>query len=375
MDFDTIIERRDTGSIKWNKYKGRDIIPMWIADMDFRCPPTVLTALHQRIEQGILGYSEPGEALIEAISRHAQTLYQWALDPDWFVWLPGLVQGLNLACRAVGTPGDSVLCGTPIYPPFLSAPRLAGRELITVPLQLSNNRWSWDFGALTASVTKNTRLLLLCHPHNPVGRAWQEEELSELIDFSRRHDLIICSDEIHCDLILDPQKHHRPLAQLDPEFAARTITLMAPSKTWNLPGLGCSFALIPDPALRDRFRTAMMGLTPSINLLGLTAAEAAYRDDDGWRRHLLEYLKRNREILGSWIAPSRRLHWIPPEASYLAWIDASALDPENPAALFEQHGVGVSDGRDFGLPGYVRLNFACPRPRLEEALARLDPLR
>lgn len=375
MDFDTLIDRRDTGSIKWNKYAGRDIIPMWVADMDFRCPPSVLTALHQRIDHGILGYSEPGEALVAAITCHARTCHDWTIEPDWFVWLPGLVQGLNLACRSVGQAGDGVLCATPIYPPFLSAPGLAERTLITVPLQQGNTRWSWDFAALESAVTEKTRLLLLCHPHNPVGRSWDDEELARLIDFSRRHDLVICSDEIHCDLILDRQRRHRPLAQMDREFAARTITLMAPSKTWNLPGLGCSFALIPDPDLRQQFRRAMAGLTPSVNLLGLTAAEAAYRDDGGWRAELIDYLRGNRELLNAWLARSERLQWMPPEASYLAWIDARRLDPENPLRLFEQHGVGLSDGRDFGLPGFVRLNFGCPRPRLEEALGRLDPLR
>jgi len=231
------------------------------------------------------------------------------------------------------------------------------------------------FAALEAALTPRTRLLLLCHPHNPVGRVWREEELLRVIDLARRHDLIVCSDEIHCDLVLDADLRHHPLARLDPAFAQRTITLLAPSKTWNVPGLGCSFALIPDPELRRRFRHEMAGLVPSVNLLGFTAAEAAYRDDGAWRRGLIDYLRGNREVLQEWFAHSRRLKLTVPEATYLAWIDARAIDATNPLPAFEAQGVGLSDGRDFGFPGYLRLNFGCRRAILNEALRRLAPER
>ena len=375
VNFDEIIERRGTGSYKWDRYAGRDILPLWVADMDFRSPPAVLAALRGSIDHGVFGYSAPRESLVEAVRAHARRHYDWTIEPDWFVWLPGLVPGLNLACRAVGQPGDAVVTATPIYPPFLRAPGLAGRELVTVPLQRRERRWEWDFDALESALTPKVRLLLLCHPHNPVGRVWSEEELSRLLAFARRHDLIVCSDEIHCDLILDPGRHHVPLARLDPAFAERTITLMAPSKTWNLAGLGCAFALIPDPALRRRFGREMAGLMPPVNQLGLIAAEAAYRHGESWRRALLDYLRGNRQVLAEWFAEGNRLSWTVPEATYLAWIDAREVDPVNPLPAFEALGVGLSDGREFGLPGYLRLNFGCPQPLLREALERLRPLQ
>jgi len=375
MDFDRIIERRGTSSTKWNKYAGRDILPLWVADMDFASPPGVRAALHARIEHGVFGYTDPPASLVEALQAYALQHYGWRLEPDWFVWLPGLVQGLNLACRAVGQAGDAVLTATPVYPPFLRAPGLAQRELMTVPLVHRGPDWGWDFAALEAAIVPRTRLLLLCYPHNPVGRVWSGEELARLITIARRHNLIVCSDEIHCDLVLEPGVRHTPLARFDPEFAHRTITLLAPSKTWNLPGLGCSLALIPDPALRRRFCREMAGLVPSVNVLGFAAAEAAYRDDGTWRDALLTYLRRNREVLREWFADAQRLKWTVPEATYLAWIDARAIDSQNPLPRFEALGVGLSDGRDFGFPGYLRLNFGCRRALLEQALQRLTPLR
>lgn len=375
MNFDAIIDRRNTHSNKWDKYRGRDILPLWVADMDFASPASVLAALHQRIDHGVFGYTNPPDSLVAAVQAYAERHYGWRIEADWFVWLPGLVQGLNLACRAVGRPGDAVLTCTPVYPPFLRAPGLAQRQLITVPLVDRGADWGFDFDALAAAMTASTRLFLLCHPHNPVGRLWREDELGRLIDLAQRHDLIVCSDEIHCDLLLDPNRRHTPLARLDPGFTARTITLLAPSKTWNLAGLGCSLALIPDPALRARFRHEKAGLVPAVNLLGYTAAEAAYRDDGRWLAELLEYLRGNRALLQEWFAGSRRLKLTVPEATYLAWVDARAIDPVNPLPHFEALGVGPSDGRDFGLPGYVRINFGCRRALLEEALRRLEPLR
>ncbi|MBY0444795.1 MAG: aminotransferase class I/II-fold pyridoxal phosphate-dependent enzyme, partial [Burkholderiales bacterium] len=243
------------------------------------------------------------------------------------------------------------------------------------PLLQKNDSWEWDFAALEAAITPKTKLLLLCHPHNPVGRAWNTEELTQLIAIARRHDLIICSDDIHCDLLLAEGLKHQPLAALDASFAAQTITLLAPSKTWNIAGLGCSLAVIPDPELRARFQKKMAGIVPSVNLLAFTAAEAAYRDDGIWHAELIATLRANRDILLAWFAGSERLKITLPEATYLAWIDARALDPINPLPHFEALGVGLSDGRDFGLPGFVRLNFGCPAVTLKAALKRIESLR
>lgn len=374
MDFENIIDRSGTASLKWDKYRGRDILPLWVADMDFAAPDSVLAALHSRIDHGVLGYTNPPDSLIDAVQQYARRHYQWNIAANWIVWLPGLVQGLNLACRAAGQAGDAVLTATPVYPPFLRAPALSGRELITVPLiEDQNGRWGWDFAALEAAITPSTKLLLLCHPHNPVGRAWCRDELITLLGIARKYNLIVCSDEIHCDLLLNEGLTHLPFAALDTEFAQQTITLYAPSKTWNLPGLGCAFAVIPNPTLRARFRREMAGLVPSVNVLGLIAAEAAYRDDSGWHSELIATLRINRQLLANAFAGSRlRLNF--PEATYLAWIDARAIHPTQPLAVFEAHGLGLSDGADFGFPGWLRINFGCPSATLLQALDRLQPL-
>ncbi|QBC44513.1 MalY/PatB family protein [Iodobacter fluviatilis] len=375
MDFQTPVDRSATSSQKWNKYAGQDILPMWVADMDFASPESIITALQERVAHGVFGYTDAPDSLVEAVQSYAAQHYGWQIDASWIVWLPGLVQGLNLACRTVGEAGDEVLTATPIYPPFLRAPGLSGRSLLAVPLQQVDHHWEWDFAALEAAITPKTKLLLLCHPHNPVGRAWNQQELIQLIAIARRHQLIICSDEIHCDLLLQEGVQHQPLAAVDASFAAQTITLLAPSKAWNIAGLGCSLAVIPDPTLRANFCKQMAGIVPSVNLLAFTAAEAAYRDDGVWHAELITTLRQNRDILLDWFAGSTRLKITLPEATYLAWIDARALDPINPLPFFEQLGVGLSDGRDFGLPGFVRLNFGCPSVTLKVALKRIESLR
>lgn len=369
FDFDRIIDRHGGDSVKWNKYAGRDILPLWVADMDFPAPPAVIAALEKRVALGWFGYAEAWPSLHEAVLGNLRREYDWQVDVDWLVWLPGLVTGLNVACRAVD--GD-VLTATPVYPPFLTAPRLSGRRLATAPLRLEAGRWLWDFAALAAAVTPNTRLLLLCHPHNPVGRAWDTRELDEVAAFCKRNALIVCSDEIHCGLILDADRRHLPLAMLDAELAGRSITLMAPSKTWNIPGLGCAFAVIPDASLRRRFVGAMRGIVPHVNVLGLAATEAAYGGGcEGWRRALLKALRSNRDRLEAAIPAMPGLAVSHVEATYLAWIDARGLGVADPAAFFEAAGVGLSNGVDFGLPGWVRLNFGCPRATLDAALERM----
>lgn len=372
FDFDTPIDRRGSASVKWDKYRERDVIPLWVADMDFRSPPAVLEALHARVEHGVFGYGHAPEELTEAILAHLWADYRWRVEADWLLWLPGLVTGLNLACRAAGEDGDQVLTATPIYPPFLSAPRHSRRELITVPLGQRDGRWRLDPQRLEAAITPRTRLLLLCNPHNPVGRVFEREELAALAAVCERHDLIVCADEIHAGLVLDPDKAHCPFAALGPEVARRSITLMAPSKTFNLPGLGFSFAVIPDQSLRRRFRAAMAGIVPEVNVLGYSAALAAYRQGGPWRAALLDYLRANRDLVESAVAAMPGLAASHGEATYLSWIDARGAGLEDPAGFFERAGVGLSDGRDFAAPGFVRLNFGCPRATLAAALGRME---
>jgi cystathionine beta-lyase len=371
FDFDRQIDRRETGSLKWDKYKGRDVIPLWVADMDFASPPAVIEALHQRVEHGIFGYALAPQELVEVILERLQRLYGWRVEAESLVWLPGLVTGLNVVCRAVGTEGGDVLTHVPVYPPFLSAPELSDRRTIRVPMAETEGRWFIDFDLLEKMVTPRSRLFLLCNPQNPTGRVFSRSELEQLADFCERRDMVICSDEIHCDLILDPDRRHQPTAGLDPAVAARTITLMAPSKTFNLPGLGCSFAIISDEALRGGFRHVMAGVVPYVNLFGYTAALAAYRDGGEWLAALLDYLRGNRDLVQQAVSAMPGLAMSTVEATYLAWIDVRGLDLSDPAAFFEEVGVGLSDGREFGWPGYVRLNFGCPRPLLRRGLERM----
>lgn len=367
--FEQAPDRRGTDSIKWGRYAGRDVLPLWVADMDFPAPPPVLEALQRRISHGVFGYGAPWPSLTGAVQAHLEQHYGWRIEADWLVWLPGLVPGLNAACRTVT---GGVLTTTPIYPPFLSAPAHAGRRLQTVGLRQDGaGRWELDEQALEAACTPDTELLLFCHPHNPVGRCWSREELEQLAEFAARRQLIVCSDEIHCDLILDQQRPHLPFAALGPEAAARSITLMAPSKTFNIPGLGCAFAVIPDAALRRRFERAAAGIVPHVNVLGLAACEAAYRDCGDWHQALLARLRQNRDRLEAAVAALPGLSMSHVEATYLGWIDARGLGLDNPAAHFEAHGLGLSDGAEFGAPGWVRFNFGCTPATLDTALTRL----
>ncbi len=365
--FDDLIDRRDSDSIKWGKYAGRDVLPLWVADMDFAAPPPVIEALHRRIDHGVFGYGHPWPSLSESVLAHLENEYSWKIQPEWIVWLPGLVTGLNIACRSIA---GEVLTATPIYPPFLSAPRLSERPLKRVELALGNEGWGWDMAALEQATTPQTELFLLCHPHNPVGRCWSRLELSALADYAERHDLIVCSDEIHCGLILDEDKRHIPFASLSPEAAKRTITLMAPSKTFNIPGLGCAFAVISDPTLRRRFQRTMDGIVPHVNVLGLAACEAAYRNCADWHGELLDTLRGNRDRVTAAVHRQKGAKMTPVEATYLAWIDVRELGLDKPTAHFEAHGLGLSDGADFGAPGWLRLNFGCPRSTLDLALER-----
>jgi cystathionine beta-lyase len=339
--------------------------------MDFQSPPAVIRALQQRVAYGVFGYTLAPQELNDAVVAMLKNLYGWEIEPDWLVWLPGLVTGLNVVCRAVGEEGDDVMTAVPVYPPFLTAPGHFRRNLIKVPLKEENNRWQFDFDRLERSITAKTRIFILCNPHNPVGRVYTRDELETLAAICKKHDILICSDEIHCGLILDKEKPHIPAASLDRDTAARTITLMAASKTFNLPGLGCAYAVIGEENLRRRFKEAMAGIVPMVNALGYTAARAAFEDCDGWHTALLEYLRGNREIVKAAVHGMPHLSMAPVEATYLAWIDMRAAGMKNPAAFFENAGVGLQDGIEFYGPGFARLNFGCSRSLLEKALQRM----
>jgi cystathionine beta-lyase len=375
FDFETPHVRLGTDSQKWQKYASRDILPLWVADMDFKSSPSILAALHARVDEGIFGYARPVKSTVDAVVDACARNYGWQIDGSWIVWLPGLVCGLNVTAQAFAQSGDAVLTLTPVYPPFMSAPKNSARVSTQAPFVFFAGRWEIDWAALERAVTPRTKLFYLCNPHNPLARVWRRDELTHLAEFCERHNLVLCADEIHCDLILDPTLPHIPAASLSPALAARTLTLMAPSKTYNVPGLGTSFAIISDPTLRAQFVRATAGIVAEVTCLGFTACEAAYRDSEPWRQALLTTLRGHRDFLLDFIArelPGIRVE-APIEATYLAWLNVTDLGLADPIAHFEKHGVGLSDGTYFGAPHghYLRLNFGCTRATLTEALRRM----
>lgn len=377
-DFDTIIDRRASDSAKWHFYN-EDVLPMWVADMDFRSPEPILRAMHERVDHGVFGYGGLTAKLREVICERMARLYNWKIHPEAVVSLPGLVCGLNVVSRAIGDRGDGALVSTPVYPPFLSAPTNQDRELHSAPLALEERNghlfYSFDAATFEAAIQPNTRLFILCNPHNPTGRAYTRAELTQMAEIAERHNLVICSDEIHCDLLLGGAQHV-PVASLAPEIAERTITLMAPSKTFNVPGLGCSLAIIPNADLRKQMQKASNGIVPHVNLMGYTAAVAAYTECQDWLDELCIYLTRNRDFVVNYIAQELpQLRVTAPEATYLAWIDcrASGIDGNPQRFFLEQAKVALNDGGAFGKEGegFVRLNFGCSRELLEQGLASM----
>jgi len=370
--FDTPVDRNGTGSLKWSRYAGRDILPMWVADMDFRSPEPIVAALHRRVDHGIFGYSTAHEGVAAAVCDHLRRVHALEIDPAWIVWLPGMVVGLAQCACLAGEPGDEIMTFTPVYPPFLKVHRDAGRQLITVPLAEENGRHTFDFAAMERALTPRTRLVMLCSPHNPVGRVWTRAELQQLADFCVRHNLLLISDEIHCDLLLEPETApHTALLKLDGPIRDRTITLMAASKTYNVPGLGLCFAIIPDDTLRRRFILTKNTFVAEISPISFHATQAALSECESWRQTLCCYLRRNRDTIAAFLAKKAPMVKMPHiEATYLAWLDVRSLNLPQPAAHFESHGLALSNGVDFDAPGFVRLNFGCSLTTLNEGLAR-----
>ncbi|MBY4836756.1 MalY/PatB family protein [Pantoea sp. DY-5] len=370
FDFNQWIDRRHSDSLKWHKYGDRDVLPLWVADSDFRSPPGVIEAIKQRAEHGVFGYGATPTGLIDiTLSRLAQR-YNWQIEPDWIVLLPGVVCGLNLSVRAFTESGESTVSPTPIYPPFRGAAKLADRAQVNLPLRLQNDRWVMVLD--DSAMQGNERLLMLCNPQNPGGTVYRRDELEAQLAFAQQHDLIVCSDEIHCDLLLSPGAQHIPFAALSEDAAQRSITLLSPSKTFNIAGLGASLAIIPNSELRARFKRVREGIVPGVDILALVAAEAAWRDGDAWLAAQLDYLRANRDWLVAQVNALPELQMAAPEATYLGWIDASKLDVASPMDYFEQHGLGFSPGHDFGDDNFVRFNFGCTRATLEQAVARLQ---
>lgn len=372
FDFDTIIARKGTGCIKYDRKPELD--PFWVADMDFESAPAILKALHDRVDHGVFGYAQAHVGVVDAIRIYLETRRKVSFNEDHLVHLGGLVPALSLAARAFCEEGDELMTCTPVYPPFLGVHKDAGAKLLTVDHVFANGRWEFDWEKMGEAVSGKTKIFLLCNPQNSLGRVFSREEVTKLAEFCDSHDLVLVSDEIHCDLIFDEAATpHFSGLELTENLAKRTITLLSPSKTWNIAGLGYAFAIIPDDSIRRKFSAARGHTLAEINALSYYAAESAYKQGEPWREELIAYLKGNRDELVRFITEEcEGLSIHAPEATYLAWIDARKLGVENPANFFEKEaGLFLSDGAFFGWPGYVRFNFACPRSRMLEGLEKM----
>ncbi|HEU4352811.1 MAG TPA: PatB family C-S lyase [Burkholderiales bacterium] len=364
FDFDSPVERAGSWSTRWERYFGRDVIPLWVADTDFRAAPAIREALLARIAHGVFGYSTPPHELRVAIAERMQRLYRWPVDPGWIVFLPGVVPGLHLAARQLIPAGGHALIPRPVYHHFKRAMELAPRDFSEVPLVLERGRWIFDLDCMKASIKGKTTAFFLCNPQNPGGTVFRREELQELAALSG--ELLIVSDEIHCDLILEQGLRHVPIASLGPDVSRRTVTLMSANKSFNIPASGCGWAIIEDAELRKAFSAEVAAhVIGSPSVFGLAATLAALRHGDEWLAAQLDYLRGNRDLVESTIG----LPMAHVEATYLAWIDCSSIP--DAADVFLRNGVAVYPGAQFGDPRFIRLNFGTQKKTLKEALRRI----
>ncbi|WP_339494289.1 MalY/PatB family protein [Pseudomonas sp. RA_105y_Pfl2_P56] len=374
FDFDQVFDRHNTGSTKWSRYAA-DVLPMWVADMDFAAPPVVIEALQQRLLHPLVGYSVAQDNLREAIVADLWNKFAWQVKPQELIFLPGVESGFNMALKALVQSQQNVVVQVPNYPPLRHAPGHWG--LNRVELQFTpqaDGTYATPLDSLRDALNGGGALLL-SNPHNPIGKVFGREELQAVADICVAQDAWIISDEIHAELCFDGRVHI-PTASLSPQIAQRTITLMSASKAYNIAGLKTSFMIIQDAALRERVNHARCGMVDSVNPLGMEATRVAYSEAGPWLAEMKTYLQANRDYLVE--AVRSRLPGVTmnvPQGTYLAWLDCSALDLANPQQFFlEQAKVGLSAGLDFGDQSqqFVRLNFGCPRSMLEEGIARME---
>jgi len=385
-DFDRLIDRRGSGSIKWHMFPP-DVLPLWVADMDFTAPEPILKALRAAVKHGIFGYEMPSRPLLETVAARMQTLYGWQVSPDWILATPGIVSGFNAAARVLCPSGEGILVQPPVYPPFLTVHENVSARRQLAPLKQVNDgaRFSyeldWDaFRAAVHSGGARTGMFLLCAPHNPTGQVYSSDELRRMAEICLENDVVLCADEIHSELLLGGARHV-PVASLDPQIADRSLTLVAPSKTFNVPGLFCGFAIIPNKDLYEKYKKTLEHMTLQVSSLGLTAALAAFSGGcEDWLSALRAYLTANRDFLVGYVEahfPGVRI--TVPDATYLAWLDCNGLIRDGNIAgsaqkFFLEHArVALNEGAEFGPggEGFVRLNFGCPRATLVEALERM----
>lgn len=379
-DFDRIIDRTHTGSYKWDQseklFGNPDIIPMWVADMDFQAPQPVVEALRKRAEHGIYGYTFRPQSYIEAVAEWQKKRHGWEVDLDWISTSPGVVTALSLAVDTMTKPGDKIILQAPVYYPFYDVIARNGREIVNNPLRLENGRYTMDLELLEQQIDGSVTMLLLCNPHNPGGRVWTREELERLGEICLKHNILVVSDEIHGDLVFKGYKH-TPFASISEEFAQNSITCIAPTKTFNIPGIQTSQVIIPNEKFRkaynDRLKTLSLHME---NCFGGLATESCYNFGEEWLEQLLEYLQGNLTFLTKYLSEKLpEIGVIIPEGTYLVWLDCSAISRDADTLkelMFKEAGVAFSEGSVFGKEGegFLRVNIACPRSVMAEGLER-----
>lgn len=366
FDFVTPVQRKNTASLKWQRYEQQDVIPMWVADMDLKSPPAVQKALQQAVERGVFGYGEVPAALNQAFIDWCASQYAWLVEEDWLVWIPGVVPGFNLAIEAWLSAEQGVLVQSPVYTPIRVLGHLRQRSSFDVPVSETVIQHK-----LANFLQPETAAVVLCNPQNPLGKVYSRAELEALAKLAEEKDLLVIADEIWSDLLLEPNLRHVPFASVSSAAAARSVTLMAPSKTFNIAGLSCAVAVIPNPELRASYRKAMRGLMPDMNYLGLVAAQAAWQEGDAWLVALKVHLNANLDLLENWLKDFPQIGYQRPQATFVAWLDVSALPLADPMDAFLKGGVALSAGEAYGQASHVRLNFGCTAEQLQQALKRM----
>lgn len=381
-DFDKVIERRNTHSVKWDNldksFGADDILPMWVADMDFPCPQPILDSIEKRNKHGILGYTTRPESLHESIINWMKKRHGWNIKKEWLVYSPGVVTSLNLSVMSFTRPGDSVIIQSPVYPPFFSVVKNNDRIIALNPLIEESGNYSINFESLEKEMAAGSKMMILCSPHNPVGRVWTKSELDKLAQLCEKYGVLMVSDEIHSDLIL-PGNKHIPIATVSEYMKQNSITCIAPSKTFNIPGLTTSVAIIPNPKLRLKFLKTInrIGIGMS-NIFGIVATEAAYTHGEPWLEELIKYLDDNVNYLLEYFNTNiPEIKVTKPQGTYLVWLDCRALNMDGKSLhrfMIEQGKIGLNNGLDFGPggEGFLRINVACPRATLVEGLKRIN---
>lgn len=369
--FQTSPNRRQTGSLKWDQHP--ELAPYWVADMDFPSPDCVLRALRDRVEHGVFGYSYPPEDMNNTLIQYMKEHHHANIQADWIEHIGGCVPALSLVVRALCQPEDAVMTCTPVYPPIRVVHHDAKCSIIEVPHIQQNGTWSFDWEAMEAAITPAVKLFILCNPQNPLGRVFREDEIIQLAQFCQKHEIILCSDEIHCDLILDTHAKHYSAISLPSQYHDKLIIISAPSKTYNIAGIGYSFMLIPNTALHAQLNTARGHSLPGLNCFAYIAAESAYKQGEAWRQDLLSHLRYNLNVCKQFLSGRIPQIIIPDvQATYLIWMNCSALNLPDPQTFFkEQARVYLNSGKPFGNPQCVRFNFATTTEYMLEGLEKM----